>query len=474
MTFTSVLFLFRFLPIFLLLYYVAPAKIKNTVLLLGSLFFYAWEEIGFLPWLAGAIVLTYLCALGISKFTKSPLPRRLLFLIGVGVNLGLLVWVKYTGEGVFAPEAWLGTTLLRAVLPLGISFYIFRSISYLRDVLRQDNAAEKNIVDFGVYCLFFPVVASGPFIQYKDMLGALKSPKTRISLAGIDEGISLFIIGLAKKVLLAGSLGSLWAAVMGRYSNGALQSGGSGIGLNTVSTPLAWLLLLTFALWLYFELSGYISMGQGLAAMLGFSFPASFSSPYTSRSLTQFGSAWHGTLSGWFKRYIYLPLCGKAPSGGKKIFALFITCLLFGLWLAPGLNFILLALYLFVVLVVEQTVLLPKLKKAVIWPHLYLFIVLIPAMALFAAATPGAGLQPLFARLFTPHEGAGAIYYLRSYAAPLIISLICCTPLPAKLYGRVEKHKWLRLIVMAVLLLLSVVYLFRSNTGAGFDLYRTF
>lgn len=297
MVFSTVLFLFRFLPITLALYYLAPARLKNTVLFLCSLVFYSWGEVRLFPVMAAAILINYTAGLGIERFKDSAAARRGFLLFSIIGSLGMLFFFKYTDFFINNINAVIGTSipLLRLTLPLGISFYTFQTMSYSIDVYRGDVKAEHNLINFGAYVVMFPQLIAGPIVKYSDVAERLHILKGRVTMDRIDEGISLFIFGLAKKVLLADGISALWYDVIGHDVNGVWEAG---VGLSNASTPLVWLGIISYALQIYFDFSGYSMMGIGMGKMLGFDFPDNFNLPYISRSITEFWRRWHITLGG--------------------------------------------------------------------------------------------------------------------------------------------------------------------------------
>ena len=294
MVFNSVVFLFCFLPLSLLLYYLVPGRAKNAVLLAESLLFYCWTGVAFLPLIAVLIVFNYLWGL-LTARARTTL-RGLLPLAAVLVNLGVLVYFKYANFLIDTLNqiGHLGIAALNigTVLPLGISYYIFKIISYEADVYTGKIEPERNPLTFAVYVLFFPQLIVGPIVKYREMANQLHDGKNRCTMEKAQRGAELFVFGLAKKVILADSIGALWTDIIGA----------GGVGLANVSTPLAWLGILAYSLQLYFDFAGYSEMSNGLAALLGFDCPANFDLPYISGSITEFWRRWHITLSGWLPK----------------------------------------------------------------------------------------------------------------------------------------------------------------------------
>ena len=301
MVFSTILFLFRFLPITLALYYLAPAKLKNTVLFVCSLVFYCWGEVRFFPVMLALILINYLCGLGLERMEDKPAARTALLLVALAGSLGMLFYFKYANFVLSSLNSLFGTQFAAiqgiSTLPLGISFYTFQTLSYTIDVYRRDVKTEHNIIDFGAYVVMFPQLIAGPIVKYRDVSAQLHVYEHRYSLRQIEEGMTLFTFGLAKKVLLADAVGALWTDIIGIQNSPSTTY----VGLGNASTALVWLGVIAYSLQLYFDFSGYSMMAIGMGKMLGFDFPQNFNYPYISRSITEFWRRWHMTLSGWFR-----------------------------------------------------------------------------------------------------------------------------------------------------------------------------
>ena len=473
MLFSTILFLFRFLPIALGLYYLVPYKLKNFVLFVSSLIFYSWGEVRFFPVMMVLILINYCCGLAIQKFDSDPKKRKLFLILSIVGSLSMLVFFKYTNFLITSLNSLLGTSfgLIEAamVLPLGISFYTFQTMSYTIDVYRRDVPAEKNFITFGAYVVMFPQLIAGPIVKYRDVAEQLNVFHKRYTLAQIEEGITLFVFGLAKKVLIADTVSHLWYDIIGTYSGNTVTS--AGVGLANVSTPLAWLGIIAYSLQLYFDFSGYSLMGIGMGKMLGFDFPMNFNMPYISRSITEFWRRWHMTLSSWFKEYVYIPLGGNRSGLKRQIFNMFVVWTLTGIWHGADWNFVLWGFYYFVLLTIEKVFLLNWLKKGRIWPHIYTLLLVAVGWALFVGNEPGVGLNLLFQKLFIPSDGVSCLYFLRNYWVILLVAIICCTPVPLRIYERLKKHTVLKILVVFALLLLSIAYIVAS-TNSPFLYFR--
>lgn len=453
MVFSSLLFIFRFLPIALAVYYLAPPRLKNLALFLISLFFYSWGEVRYFPVMAACILGNYLLALWLGRLRDKPRARRAVLVLVVVFNIGMLFFFKYTDFFITNLNALLGTSipLLRLTLPLGISFYTFQTMSYTLDVYKGTVQPERNIIDLGAYVVMFPQLIAGPIVLYKDVAAQLKVKKGRYTLAGINEGVGLFILGLGKKVLLANNIGALWEDI-------------KLLGYGSVSTPLAWLGLVAFTLQIYFDFSGYSTMAIGLGKMLGFNFPENFNLPYVSRSITEFWRRWHMTLSGWFREYVYIPLGGNRRGLPRQIFNLFVVWTLTGFWHGANWNFLLWGFYYFVLLAVEKLFLYDKLQRGRVWPHLYALFFIVVGWGLFAVDSGMADIVAFFSRLFWPQGGVSALYFARNYGVALLVGMLCSTPWPRRFYAWVcKKSELLRILVLAAVLLVSVAYLVDST-----------
>ena len=451
MVFSSIMFLFRFLPIALLLYYISPPKLKNFTLFVISIVFYSWGEMRYFPVMVVLILINYFSGLAIEHFEQKAGMRRLFLIISLIGSLGMLFFFKYTDFFITNINAVCGTTipLLKLTLPLGISFYTFQTMSYSIDVYRRTVKAEHNIIDFGAYVVMFPQLIAGPIVKYSDVAERLKVKKGRVDLDRIEEGVALFVFGLGKKVLIANNVGALWNEI-------------EALGFANISTPLAWLGILAYSLQIYFDFSGYSLMGIGLGKMLGFDFPQNFNLPYISRSITEFWRRWHITLSSWFKEYVYIPLGGNRRGLARQMFNIFIVWFLTGFWHGANWNFILWGLYYFLLLSIEKLWLLKKLEKGKIWPHLYTLLAIVVGWALFAVVD-FSSLGVFLSRLFLPHNGISALYFARNYAVSLVIGCLLCTPLPMKIYDQLKKHPLLKTAVLAVITVVSVAYLVDST-----------
>ena len=465
MVFSTIIFLFRFLPITLGLYYLAPARLKNTVLFVCSLVFYCWGEVRFFPVMLALILINYLCGLGMERFGQRAAVRRVFLLLALVGSLGMLFYFKYANFVLESANTLLGTAFAPiegiSVLPLGISFYTFQTLSYSIDVYRREVDAEHNIINFGAYVVMFPQLIAGPIVKYRDVSAQLHVYRGRCQLAQIEQGMTLFTFGLAKKVLLADAVGALWTDIIGVAGSPAITF----VGLANASTPLVWLGILAYSMQLYFDFSGYSMMAIGMGRMLGFDFPANFNYPYISASITEFWRRWHMTLSGWFREYVYIPLGGNRKGLRRQIFNLFLVELLTGIWHGANWNFICWGLYYFVLLAVEKLFLLKYLQKGRVWPHVYTLFLVVVGWAMFVGNDAGVAFGLLFHKLFVPSGGVSPLYFLRNYGVLLAVSALCCTPLVEKLWGLLRRRTVTRVATVLLLLVVSTAYVVGSTNS---------
>ena len=464
MVFNSVVFLFCFMPLALLLYYLAPGRAKNAVLLLESILFYCWAGITWLPLIAVLVLVNYLAGLFLGR--RQAGGRRLVLVLAVAVSAAALVFFKYTNFLIDTLNqiAGLGLSSLTflSVLPLGISYYIFKLISYVADVYTRKTEPERNPIDFAAYVVFFPQLIVGPIVRYRDMAPALHTTRGRCTVRQAEEGAAQFVFGLAKKVILADSIGALWTDIIAA----------DGIGLANASLPLAWLGILAYSLQLYFDFSGYSQMSNGLSQMMGFTCPANFNLPYMATSITDFWRRWHITLSLWFRDYIYIPLGGNRRGAARQVFNMLVVWALTGFWHGANWNFLCWGLYYFVLLVIEKNLLLKHLQKGKVWPRIYTLFFVVLGWGIFTANQPGAPLALLVNRLFIPQGGVSALYFLRNYGVLLALGCVCSTPLPGWLWEKTRRALPLRLLIFAALLVLCVAFVVASTGSAA--LYADF
>lgn len=373
MVFSSLVFLFYFLPIVLILYFVVKSKYRNLVLLLASLFFYAWGEPQYIWIMLFSTVLDFSSGLGIDwgkRHNKKHISRMFLLLSIVG-NLSLLFFFKYSNFLISNINAvsGLGLNLLNISLPIGISFYTFQTMSYSIDVYRGETKVQKNILNFATYVTLFPQLIAGPIVRYQTVAEEIDGRHESVNK--VASGIKRFILGLGKKVLLANNIGLVWKM----YSEGKVS----------MSVLGSWLAILAFALQIYFDFSGYSDMAIGLGRLFGFTFLENFDYPYMSKSITEFWRRWHISLGTWFKEYVYIPLGGNRGSLAHQIRNILIVWLLTGLWHGPSWNFVLWGLMFALLLIIEKQFLLNYLEKMPsLLGHVYTLSFVLVSWALFA------------------------------------------------------------------------------------------
>lgn len=449
MVFNSVVFLFCFLPLALLAYYLVPGRGKNVVLLVESLLFYCWTGVEYLPLIVCLIVFNYLWGL-LTARTKAKL-KGLLPAVAVLVNLAALVYFKYANFLIDTLNRignfGLAALDVGAVLPLGISYYIFKIISYEADVYTGKVEAEKDPIALAAYVLFFPQLIVGPIIKYRDMAPQLHNYKNRCNAALVERGVELFLFGLAKKVILADSIGALWTDII---STG-------GVGLSNVSTPLAWLGIIAYSLQLYFDFAGYSEMSNGLAALMGFDCAANFDLPYISASITEFWRRWHISLTTWFREYLYIPLGGSRKGTWRTVRNIFLVWFCTGFWHGASWNFILWGLHFFAWLMLEKYLLRDFLQKLPSWlRHFYTLVVVFVGWGVFAMED-----LSVCGQYFRTCFGGGALwsdtdgYYLMSYGLTLAILAMGSTHLVKNTWNRLPERA--RDVLGPVLMLAGLV-----------------
>ena len=464
MSFTTIEFMFRFLPIFLIVYYVVPTRYKNMILLIGSFVFYAWGQHFYLLLLMLSIVVNYTFGrlIGERRAQKKPL-----LILGLIYNFGLLVFFKYTNFFIENINALLTATHIQiptisVVMPLGISFYTFQVVSYLVDVYRGEQRPVKNIINLGVYIAMFPQVTSGPIGLYSELEPTLL--RRHCSVLNLESGLKTFILGMGAKMLLANPMGTLWAG-MSRY------------GYETLSCPYAWLGAFGYSFQLYFDFAGYSLMAMGLGQMLGLYVPRNFDHPYISGSMAEFWRRWHMTLGRWFKKYLYFPLGGSRCSFAKTIRNTFVVWAFTGLWHGASWNFVLWGLIFFVLLTIERLGLGKLLAKTKVLKHIYV-IFLIPLTWVVFALPNMQDIGTYFSRLFPFFADNTASFVntkdviraLHDYWYLLIACVVFCLPFPSRWY---EKHKNSKLVILGlVLIYLMSVYKMQTQTSNPFLYYQ--
>ncbi len=449
MLFSSIPFLYYFLPVVLIVYLAVPKWLKNTILLLASLFFYAWGEPKYVILMAVSILVGWLCGLGLER-SRRP---RIWLIGGLIVTLGFLGYFKYADFFIesFNGLTGMGIPALRIALPIGISFYTFQIISYLIDVYRKDTPAQRNIISFAAYVSMFPQLIAGPIVRYTDVEKELR--ERRITLDGISDGIRRFIIGLSKKIVIANVLGELCDAFLASADR---------------SVAFCWLYAVCFTLHIYFDFSAYSDMAIGLGRILGFRFPENFNYPFISRSITEFWRRWHMSLGSWFRDYVYIPLGGNRCGKARQILNIFVVWMLTGLWHGAAWNFVIWGVFFGILLLIEKLWLLRPLEKAKGIGHVYVMIMVLLSFVMFNASSVGDGFAVIGGMFGTGGSLAGDefFYYLRSYGLTIIAALVGSTPAVKKavlaLRATNAGEKIISIaepVVLSALLLVSTAYL---------------
>ena len=441
MIFSSIPFLYYFLPLALLLCYLVPSRARNAFLLLASLVFYAWGEPKYLPVMAAATALGYGFGLATQRFRRF---RKPLLVLSIASSLGFLLYFKYAdfflenlnGLGLNVP-------LLRLALPVGISFYTFQILSYTVDVYRGEVRAQRKPIDLACYVTFFPQLIAGPIVRYKDIAAQLRDRPQ--NLDNLRLGTGRFLVGLGKKVLLANLLGEVCAAWRVTEDPSVLFS---------------WLYALSYTLHIYFDFSGYSDMAIGLGKLFGFSFPENFNYPYISRSITEFWRRWHMSLGTWFRDYVYIPLGGNRKGKGRQFLNILIVWMLTGFWHGAAWNFLLWGLY-FALLLMAEKAGLPVRGRVYTLAAVVLGFVLFDASSLSSAL---ACVKGLFGLGGLPPVSTQGLYLLKSNLVLLAVAILGATPAPKRLWEQLEAKAprlsaGLAPIGMAALLLVSTACL---------------
>ncbi len=430
MYFSSLLFLFVFLPFVIAIYYIIPKKFRNSFLLLANLVFYGWGEPVFILIMLISIISNYIFGILIEKSRLNRKRSRVFLICSITISLGLLALFKYTGFisdilRLLPPFAWMPK--ISIPLPIGISFYTFQTLSYTIDVYCGDTKAQKNIVSFGTYVSLFPQLIAGPIVRYTDIAKMLE--ERRESVSQFAHGIKLLVIGLSKKVLIANQMGILWETLRDMENGGVV---------------CAWIGITAFAFQIYFDFSGYSDMACGLGNMFGFEFMKNFNYPYISKSITEFWRRWHISLSTWFRDYLYIPLGGSRRKMPRVILNLFVVWFLTGLWHGASFNFIAWGLYYFVILVLEKYVWGEQLKRLPnAFGHVYSIFIVLLGWTLFYFEDMGQ-LALYISRMFGLSGGIlsrDALATVLSYLPLIVVAAAASLPVWSNMYTKFRDTK---------------------------------
>ncbi len=428
MVFSSLLFLFRFLPIVMILYFILPRKFRNALLFISSLIFYAWGEPVYVTLMIFSTIVDYTHGMLVDRFKNQGRMRAARWVVASSmiINLALLGFFKYSDflisnvNGIFG----LAIPLLNLPLPIGISFYTFQTMSYTVDVYRGDAKVQKNIISFGAYVALFPQLIAGPIVQFKTIAEQLDN--RRENFDDFSEGITRFMMGLGKKVLLANNAGIIWDTVLA--SN-----------LDSLPVLTAWIGILAYSFQIYFDFSGYSDMAIGLGKMFGFHFLENFNYPYISKSITEFWRRWHISLGSWFRDYVYIPLGGNRKGPAKHIINICIVWFLTGVWHGANWNFILWGVYFGALLILEKFFLMKLLKKLPEFvSHIYTLFLVVISWAIFAIedmTVLGKFLGAMFGRGGSFADST-SMYLLLTNALLFAILTLAATPAPKMLAGK--------------------------------------
>ena len=439
MLFSSLLFIFIFFPIFLLIYYLVPFKLKNIILLIFSLIFYAWGEPKYIILLIIVTLLNYICGLIINKFDNQKI-KKTIMITCVVLNLALLGYFKYTNFIIDnLNNLGLNLNVLNIALPLGISFYIFQTMSYTIDLYRNKVTVEKNFLNFLTYVSMFPQLVAGPIVRYEEVTKELKSRK--IDFHSFTEGLFIFLTGFFEKVLIANNVGHLHSLIIGDISN--------------ISVLTAWLGIIAYALQIYFDFNGYSTMALGMGKMLGFNYPKNFNYPYIATSITDFWRRWHITLSSWFRDYVYIPLGGNRVKKLRWLINIMIVWSLTGIWHGASWNFALWGIYFGIILILEKLFIgkiIEKFPKA--FKHIYaLFFILIGWLIFFCD-----DLNLLYN--YIPKIFANPniidnefVFYIKNYMIFLISGIMFSIPI----VNKIKKTKLIKVLTGVLYIFLFIV-----------------
>ena len=444
MLFSSIPFLFYFLPCVLLLYAVTPKKLKNLALLISSLVFYAWGE----PRLVLLMLITVGVGYGFGMLTEFvPKVKKLWLILAVCIELGFLVYYKYVDFFIYNFNAVTGLSipLLQVALPIGISFYTFQILSYNVDVYRGDVPAQRNPINLAAYIALFPQLIAGPIVRYSDIEKELQN-RTH-SFEKVALGVRRFVLGLSKKILIANVLGELCDTFKASDDK---------------SVVFYWMYAIAFSLHVYFDFSGYSDMAIGLGKIFGFTFMENFNYPFISKSATEFWRRWHISLGSWFRDYVYIPMGGSRVGKVRMFFNIFVVWMLTGFWHGAAWNFIIWGLYFAVLLIIEKVFILKYLNKSKVLSHIYLLFFVIISFVIFNATSMNEAFSyigSMFGFGGVSFSSVETIYYLRSYIVVFLVAIVGATPVPKILANKVKFAKYVEPVALVVLLALCTAYL---------------
>ena len=450
MVFSSLLFLFLYLPVVLAIYYAVPRAWRNVWLFIANLAFYGWGEPVYILLMLFSICINFFAGVLIDRNSENRKKAKTILILDVVINLAMLAFFKYYDLFAATLSRIPGVAIpaLHLALPIGISFYTFQTMSYPIDIYRGDARVQKNFISFGTFVALFPQLIAGPIVRYKDIASQLDFRAT--GAEQFASGVRRFAVGLGKKVLIANNIGALWD-VYAAKAPGELTVLG------------AWLGILAFSLQIYFDFSGYSDMAIGLGRMLGFEFLENFNYPYISKSVTEFWRRWHISLGTWFRDYVYIPLGGNRKGPWRQILNLLIVWALTGFWHGANWTFLCWGLYYAVFLIIEKLFLLKKLERAPVLATVYTLLVAVCGWVLFDLPSLSAAVSYYGAMFGVGAAGAAAadFFYLKEYAVVFLVCILACLPLGKKLYDKLpgKVKAWLTPVMIAAVLILSTAYL---------------
>ncbi|MBE6621610.1 MAG: MBOAT family protein [Ruminococcaceae bacterium] len=458
MNFSSIQFIFLFLPLFVLVHALTKGKLQNLTLLFGSILFYGFAVGGHYEWIV-LLLLSSVASyfIGLLIEVGKGRYRKAMLLAGVLFHLAVLCLYKYSDLWISLFSGLLegGDSSTGVLLPLGISFYTFKNLSYLHEVYAGRVVAEKSFIDFSAYLMMFPQISMGPIQTYESFQPYLHDRK--VTLSGINSGVTEFILGLGLKTIFANRLGSVFSGI-------------ETIGYDGISTPLAWLGVISYSLQLYFDFYGYSLMASGIGEMLGYQTPKNFDYPYTATSMTDFWRRWHMTLGTWFKENVYFPLGGSRCSTVKHYRNLFVVWVLTGVWHGNTVTFLLWGLFLFAVIAIEKSGVLNKVIQHKFWSHVYMIPLILLSWTIFRLPTFG-DLGVYVTRLF-PFFGETPEYvsptdwvkYAKGVGGLMVAGILFSTPLPRKLFEKIRNKP---LVSVPILLVIFWYAVYLAACGAN-------
>ena len=451
MLFSSITFLYYFLPILLIIYLIVPNKLKNLILFIFSLLFYFYGEPKYIIILLLSCLVNYISARLIERYNKQ---SKIILVLTISYNIIQLLYFKYTDFFISNINTIFNTNiaLLRVIMPIGISFFTFQTLSYVVDVYRKDVKASKSFIDFATYVSLFPQLVAGPIVRYKTIAEELKKRKTTYDTFG--NGVKRFIIGLAKKILIANVIGELCSALVTMESPTVISS---------------WISAISFTLQIYFDFSGYSDMAIGLGLMFGFHFLENFNYPFIAKSITDFWRRWHISLSSFFRDYVYIPLGGNRVNYIKWFRNLFVVWFLTGFWHGAAWNFIIWGLYFAVLLVLEKKLWGKYLEKTKIFKHIYTLFFVVISFVIFNANSLSEvinSLKNMFCLSSLEFINKETIYHIRNYLVIIVIALIASTPFIKNIFNKTKNNKLLdalEIIYYFVLFIIITAFLIDSS-----------